>query len=352
VRALREDDELRALRGVPTPQGLQLVERAAGDAGASMETIARLREATAAYASMLSEFSGGRNDLEATLAGWIPEERDRAERDARRSVFRGMTTLSGTRTGTIYNSLYLVPSPDSRERIDSLLVAVRQDVRRLQAGARILVMQITTETTAGVWGQERRTLEGSAIEGDPRTLLLPDLCSHPIPALDLDTSTAERLAVRIAEDALDVNEFATLGFGWRTVEHFPRRRNQDVGYGQITMRAVHPAEALVMDLFVHEDVQLGGSPFTAIQLADQTTITVRRSPPAEDSTARTSAPPVLHLDAHPSGLHSQDVRACKAIAENACREAGYAPENFRKYRTRLEFPVLSEELTLWWPLAH
>ena len=59
---------------------------------------------------------------------------------------------------------------------------------------------------------------------------------------------------------------------------------------------------------------------------------------------------LFDLDADPSGLASQDVRSCKAIAENVCREAGVRLEDFAKYRTRMEFPVGSEELTLWWHL--
>lgn len=350
VRALREKDELRALLGIPTPQGLQLIERAARKMGASEASLDALQCASGAYSDILGEFSGGRTDLEATLAGWIPGERERAERDARRSVFRGMTTLAGTRTGAIYNSVYLIPSPDKPDRLDSLVVAVRQDVRRLQVGAKILVMSIRSPSSGGVHGQDRRTLDGGDIQGDPRNLILPDLCSHPIPSLSLDATASHALSVRIEEDALDVNEFTTLGFGWRTSGHFPRFANERVGYGQMAMRSINPTEALVMDLFVHEDLHLGGLPFAAVDNADAAEITTRLSPPPEGSPPRLNAPPVLHLDDDPSGLSSRDVRACKAIAENACREAGFEPGSFRKYRVRVEFPIQAEEVTIWWRL--
>lgn len=350
IRALHETDPLRALRGIPTPQGLHLIERAAREANADEAALERLSDAASAYAELLSEFSGGRTDLEATLAGWIPEERERAERDARRSVFRGMTTLSGTRAGTVYNSLYLIPSPTDPSKVDSLLIAIRQDVRRLRVGAPLLVMSFGPFGEDDGWKERRRTLDGQPVDNDPRTFLLPDLCSHPLPELQLAQSRCDATEIRIAEDALDVNESATLGLGCRTIEHFERYATEAGRYGQMAVRAGRPTEAMTLYLFVHSEIEIDGDPFATVTLDHPVPRVERREPPVPDSDERTRAPKVIRLDEHPSGLSSQDVRSCKAIAENATREAGFSPDQFRKFRTRIEFPIQSEELVLWWKL--
>ncbi len=349
VRAIHEEDALHALRGIPTPQGLQLIHKAAKSEGATPSALARLDEATGEYSKLLSEFTGGRTDLEATLAGWLPDLRVRAERDARRSVFRGMTTLAGTRASAIYNSVYLLPSQDDPRGVDSALVTVRQDVRRLQYGAEILVMRLVTEEKED-WRDQRRTLDGGKLSNDPRDLLVAELCSHPLPKLELDAKEPGAVTLRIAAGGLDVNEFSTLGVGWRTKSHFRRFADAESGFGSMVMGASNPVEAIVLDLFVHKDLELAGTPFTSINKDRAPHPKRMRVPPAADSEQRRFAPPVIDLDAHPSGLASQDVRSCKAICENVCREAGVAPGDFAKYRTRIEFPVMTEELSLWWPL--
>lgn len=370
VRAIGADDPIRALHGIPTPQGLALVARATATAGASPEQVAALEDASAAYGELLAEFSGGRTDLEATLVGWIPEQRERAERDARRSVFRGMTTLSGIRTSAVYHSLYLVPAPgddgngcatgSEDDRVNSLIVTLRQDLRRLRSGARLhfMSMQKGPVTNRGHSerspaqdvdsSQDRFTLDGAPLLDDPGALLLGDLCSHPLPQLELQHS-GPSILVSVHPDALDVNEFATIGMGWKTKGHFQRYAAASRRFESLTVEALSPTEALVVDLFIHEDLAYPHPPFASSadvpgQLGPR--IDPMALPPAELQ----AAPCPINLDAHPSGLSSPDVRACGAIAENACREAGVILTEFSKYRFRIAFPTPTEQLTVWWEL--
>ena len=373
VRAISCDDPIRALHRIPTPQGLALIARATLEAGANESAVESLEEASTAYRELLLEFSGGRTDLEATLAGWIPEQRERAERDARRSVFRGMTTLRGTRTSAVYNSLYLVPpaeelgsAPDAAStaqggnRLDSMAVTVRQDLRRLRSGARLHVMGLRAGSPPrkeGATGddargpaqpQERRTLHGESVTGDPTALLLRDLCSHPIPQLEL-RHTGKRIEVSVDPGALDVNEFATIGMGWKTERHFPSCATDSRSFSRVSMEASGPTEALVFDLFLHKSLRWPGPPFASV-FDGSSDVGSANDPAALPRPELDSAPRALDLDAHPSGLASPEIRACGAIAENACREAGYRLTDFLKYRFRIAFPTPTEHLTVWWAL--
>lgn len=343
VRALGTDDPIRALHGIPTPQGLGLIAAAVKERGAAEPEVARLEEATAAYGALLAEFSGGRTDLEATLTGYIPEQRERAERDARRSVFRGMTTLSGTRSSAIYNAVYLLPSAEPG-RLDSLLVAVRQDLRRLRPGARLHLASIHADDGS----RSRLPLGGGARIEDPRDLLIEELCSHPVPELQLE-HTGARLMLAIGRDALDVNEMTTVGLGWRTPGHYPRGPEEGDFPSSITFTAHAPTEALVCDLFVHGDVALAGAP-AGIVTANLDLYPAPARIRGDAVPADGSLQPVELTDLHrsPSGLHSAHVRSCPAIAENACREAGLDPGAFHAYRGSIAFPTPTEVLTLAW----
>lgn len=350
VRALGEDDPLRALHGMPTPQGLFMIARAAGQSGASEESLHALDRATQHYKVLLAEFSGGRTDLEATLTGWLPEHRARAERDARRSIFRGMTSLSGTRTSANYNSLYLVPSAKPG-RVDSLLVAVRQDLRRLRPDARTLVANFVVDGTKDA--PHRLAIDGEEATDDPESFLLRELCSHPIPKIDV-TAEEGRIVMDIAPDAIDVNEFTTIGLGWRMEGHFPAFRSPGEEYGSLCVSSPRPTEALVFDVFVHEDVELGGDLLASVRSQAEQLGARQIAPPSQEeppgAATRAGAPSILTLSSDPGGLSSADVRSAPAIAENVCREAGFEVAQFEAFRARIGFPLATEQLTVWWPL--
>lgn len=343
VRSLGEEDPIRALHGIPTPQGLAIIAGAIREAGGDEDLVARFEGATSCYGELLSEFSGGRTDLEATLAGWIPEQRERAERDARRSVFRGMTTLSGIRTSAAYNALYLIPS-DEPGRIDSLIVVVRQDLRRLRAGARLHVASLS----ADISGQVREALGKEVEVKDPRELLLHDLCSHPTPQLELE-STGDRMTLSVDRTTLDVNEFCTIGLGWRTRGHYPKGPEDTGRPSRMQVQPKHPTEALVVDLFVHEDVELERTPW-AVVTDDPRLYPADMTLPGSDDDNGGSVEryDLDEVTSHPSGLGSPDVRSCAAIAENACREAGFSVDAFRCYRGSIAFPTPVESLTVCW----
>lgn len=346
VKSLSVEDELLALHGIPTPQGLNLIASAAREHGATPETLARLEHVAGEYRALLDEFSGGRTDLEATLAGWIPEQRARAERDARRSVFRGMTTMTGTRAGTIYNALYLVPSR-LEGKADSLVVGVRQDLRRLRAGARLLVARLRSAKGTGGWGARRTTLQGAPLATAAHAIMLRDLCSHPLPELDLTTED-EQIVISIGPDTLDVNESTTLGFGWRTEGHFELHATDEDHYHHVSVESIRPSEALVFDLFVHETIDLPEPPIVTLTMERHAQLSAPRSPAAAQDGSLHGEVELVDLDRVPGGLASVDVHACPAIAETVCREAGFMVDQFRKFRARIEFPLPTEQLTLWW----
>ena len=345
VRSLGAEDDIAALHGIPTPQGLGLIARALENAGADGAPLDRFAAATEAYAALLSEFSGGRTDLEATLAGWLPDQRRRAERDARRSVFRGMTTLVGTRAGAVYNALLLVPS-DEDGRVDSLIVAVRQDLRRLRAGASVHVARLETAAE----DQRRSTLDGAPLTGDPNNLIIGELCSQPLPGLTLE-ETGDRLLIEIAADSLDVNESTTLGIGWRTRGHFAARGGA-APMDRLTVSSERPCEALVLDVLVHSSLgRVSDAVAATSSFAPHPDRSGCGGPPPPGSEERTGAPAVERLDGHPSGLRSAAVRAVPAIIENACREAGFGADEFTsRIRMTRAFPIPTEHLTLWWRL--
>ena len=360
AKALRENDELKALHAVPTPKGLQLVERALQERGVGKATLEKLASAIDTYREILAEFSGGRTGLEATLAGWIPEERAGAERDARRLIFRGLTTVEGTRTGTIYNSVYILPSPADPSKYDLLVVAVREDLRRLRADEEIPLTSITGKNSAGDGPENRLLLDGTellddpdsgertASGKDPRSLVLEELCSSPAPKLELVTR-GNSAVVRISRESLDVNEIATVAFGWRMNGYFTKKLAEEGNCPHFSFTASGPAECMTVDLFVHKDFKLTSDPVAAVVRHIDVDHGAMSKPPPSESRERTRAPELEVLANSSGALNTEDLRGCKSIAKHATELAGVDLESFNVHRTRIEFPMTTEVLTVWLP---
>lgn len=352
ARSLRETDELKALHGIPTPQGLQLVERATRSNGASEASLKDLVSATEAYGQMLAEFSGGRTGLEAVLSGLLPEQRAQAQRDARRSVFRGMTTLEGTQTTTAYNAVYLFPSADDEARLDSIILAVREGVRRLRAHQQIPLFTAAAGGSNGDWRQGRQTLGGAHADedGNPQDLrpfLLETLCSQPTPALDF-VRVGSSTVVKIASEALEANECATIGFGWRMAGHFVRYRKSDTDYAHLVFGCSKPTETMVIDLFLHHEIALQEDIIVSMSRDRTPDYAAVSGPPVADDPARIAAPPVVRLQDCVRGLATQDVLGCQGISDTVSAETGIDLADFTAYRTRVEYPMATEEVSLWW----
>ena len=77
--AVVEEVALHELLGERATALLALAAAQVDQQGAGDASLGALRAATDRYGALLKEFSGGRGDLEATLSGFLPEERIRAE---------------------------------------------------------------------------------------------------------------------------------------------------------------------------------------------------------------------------------------------------------------------------------
>lgn len=369
VRALTTDDPLSSLHSIPTPQGLGLVANAARTCGAPVNDVEQLREVASSYRDLLDEFSGGRTDLEAALVGWLPEQRARALRDARRSVFRGMTTLAGTRSAALYEAHFLCPSAadplggeDSGTHgphVERVVHRLHQDLRRLREGAHLPAFNLALKDASGrpsrvttLGGEIIGSGDGANGDWNAAGLLVEDVCSHPIPDLAAGPG-GEAIEVSIPGSNLDVNQLSTMGCAWRTRSLASAGAGDDgrpSGPGA-TVCAEIPTEALVLDLFVHRDLALAGVPTVSLHTRpDWLGAKVPGPPPAHDP-RRTQAPSFQDLSRAAGGWASADVRSCAALAETVCREADLDVGEFHGYRMRVAFPLPSETFAIWWQVA-
>lgn len=353
ARALREPDELRGLYGLPTPQGLQLVERATKGHGASEEALAKLRSATESYGEMLASFRGGRGGLETTLAGWIPELRAKAERNARRTVFRGMSTLEGTQTGMAYAAIFLIPSKRDPERLDALVITIRADVCRLRVGESIPLVTISA-SGSNHWFELLTDLDGQDLESnntsdrDPQRFLVEELCSQPTPAL-ATVHEGESVTLEVVADALDVNVEATLGLAWRIPSFFVSYQSGANTHCHVSVKVLKPTERQVVDLFFHKDAMIQGEPVASVSKQLSVHHDQMHGPPPETSPERMLAPTVERRRDSASTLANQDVPFYGSVVDTLKSRAGLDVSDFTLYRTSIDYPLVASELILWWP---
>ncbi|MEL6714676.1 MAG: hypothetical protein AAFP86_12920 [Planctomycetota bacterium] len=333
VRLTQQPDPLRALHAAPSPKGLAILAQRMRERPGGADGARAVEAARDALAALLADLGGRRADLLVALSAWIPEERERQERDARRAVQRGWTALAGARAGALYRAAFVEPAGDA---LACVVVQVDQDVRVLRPLERVFLAKLDgpAAVDADAARADRafpRSLAGSGLHRGAPAPTLPELGSHPAPELRV-TGRAGAAEVHVAPRSLDAATTTTVGLAWRT--SLPR------GDGALELdfdaRALRPTEALVVDLFVHAALGSASS-VTAVLETDS-------------GSNRAAAAPAA-LPSRGAGFSSSHVRSVGAIVENVGREAGFDPSAFAGQRTRVRLPLPDERLVLRWNQA-
>ncbi len=365
VKAVRAADPLEALHALPTPQGLALVltgaearlaQEGLADGDPAHALLAAAGRAREAFAALLAEFPGGRGDLEAALTGWLTEEREVAEREARRDVFRGMSVLAGVRSAAFYSGYFLAPSATSPGRIDTAWVLRHERLRRLSVGSPFVFGGYMARPTEGGERARRETLDGHVLAREPARLLLPELCSAPLHSLDV-LEGPHRVALRLGKDEPRVNEPITLTLGAATVDHHPLFAGSDASHVWFTTGVRAPTERLVIDLYVHAAIGVGAVPL-ATRGSDYVTELRPDSHPSElapdafsprltFSALGSAAQP----DAREAAYGAGAALGAPELAAAVAARRGFDLAQFRLYRLVEDYPLPTDQTTCWVELA-
>lgn len=346
MRGLGADDPLRAIQGLPATNGLSLAIEAAKPLLAQPATYATAVACVAEFQSLLDELPGGRGDLEAVLVGCLPDLRERSERDARRQVFRGMCTLSGLRGQSTYFAQFTYPSSEAG-RLDTAWIYVRKGVRRLRPGQPVVVAGLFPPVEEeGDKSAPRTTLSGEVVGRDPSKLVIPSMTNVPASAVT-ECFEDDFISLTIPGHLPSVDEVYDIAIGSRRVSNNPATASDAQSYFWSDLSVRHPIESLVIDSFIHKDIQLPEDPKLTVSVSDFTRFHLDATPDTPGRDVTEEPRPVPKLSGGLKGTSTPAVEGCPEIVEFAMKQAGIDFDDFTGYRYSQPYPLPGERATIW-----
>jgi hypothetical protein len=349
-RILTASDPLTALHESPAPKGLGAIIDAAERAGGDGQALQAARRAAAAFAAVIHEFPDGRAGLDAALSGRVPKALDAAIKSARKGVSAGMSQLLGLRAAVRYVGGIITPSPDLATTADVIAVAGYKDLRRLRMGPSPIVFSGRTYTQSPRAGDPALLTIDGKTDPDPRLRMLEPYCSIPADALQLERSDDE-LRLTLAPDMPSVNEVVTLFFAQRIARSLARHRMEGRECEIVHHAPVLPSDVNVFDTFIHKDLFPKASPpKVTVERFGFNPVVQSRKP--DDRAYRVDDIETLSVLGH--GLRQAPLRAIPNLTEIMTfvfGQAGLDPDDYRLYRTSVEYLPPGFAVVVWLPLT-
>lgn len=343
LRAISARTPYEALHEISAPRGLALIVDAAREQGAATDICHEAEDAVEAFSSLLEGFPDGRAGLNSVLASRVPRAKEAADRDARRSVFKGFVHLRGYRIDAVYIAAIFMPSQNDQDRVDFASVSSRVGLRRLRHGEKIHVTAIShAPQLVALSGKKLTSIDDA---------LMPISTTQGLSLIEEERSSTTSYS--LASESIPVNTGVELTTAMRYLDAAPRYAQPDQPYEEWTIRTGGNAETIVLDCLVHKDIYPDAAP------PEVTCCWGNLMPPSR----RTMTPSQfvridpLDQDYETSELGMGLARAkCREVPKaqdmlkHALTEIGAEPDDFRLFRVRQRYAVAGSAFTLWFKL--
>jgi hypothetical protein len=337
LRLVQERDGLAAGRFVLGTQALGILMRAAAAQGVPSGVIDRLREAGAAFERVVRTHAGDRQSMDMMLSGAGDTPDESTEMGLRRAAFRSMSYFAGVQARTQLQAFVIGPSA-SEGRVDGVSLRALVDLRRVRAGAPVVVGRSVCTDDGGVvlppGGLE--TLDDGVRPGEMP--LISGFCSKPLPRFR--RVMGER---GFLEDVLDegpVGNTAAITVTSGEVLRSLAPRSQAPGHerAELVTRVRTPVETLVADLLVHKD--LYGPLEVGVDVYCDLAGEAMRRVAERQKYRRAVTERVERLGRGVDAAHTPDVPRYTALLRHVLGRLGWEAGSFDAYRLRMEFPFV------------
>lgn len=341
LKALRQRDPLAVVHGLPGPEPLRRLLRAARRRGADPRHVQAAARAVDRFEALIRAEAGDRSALDAMIASWLPAARSEFELRRKQAAFKAVSQLKGAEARVSLSAVWLAPSA-SGARIDVVWLMGLLGLKRLRPGATV---KLATRRIAREESPRRpRDLGGDEFE-DLEEVRLDEFCTEP----------PGRLEVRRAGDRTHY-VLAGTGFGPRSAvdlilaevnrEEMARWVEPDLGRkGYVFADVGTPARVLVMDVFCHRDVYPGSEP--ELQIYDTSIEGVAdvndRSRDIDRLDVQESIQP---LETGRSRPRLPDVPNYLEMLDHVNASLAWDPSDFRGWRCRIDYPIYGSQIAV------
>ncbi len=345
-QAIREPDAVVSLQRLPSPSALRTVISTARRHHASETRVSDAETATDAYEALITRLGGNKANLDTHAARFGQDAREKIERTAKQSIFKGMAHLLGVEARASVLLCFAFPGRDP-DLVDELVVHGYHGLRRHRPELPLVLgsREMLDAEDADVHDYLEQ-LRGGAVSEDGQITMLREFSSSPPPPIEAIPEGRRILYVlRALPDELPGEDdlfFASLHRGadprFASPEH-PRARYAFIPH--------NPSRHMICDVYVHRELWQGSNPELVI--------------------ARTGNPGAPDLLAHqfdradfietlrplgelPTRWSSPAYLRQRELLIHIHKEMGWTPGDFRLYRCSIRYPVPGVWYTVQFPL--
>jgi hypothetical protein len=337
-------DPLAAGPHVPSPGAAKGFFAAASKKGVPDTVVRAAVHAMRGFEDLVVLHAGDRSTFDSMISSLArDEDAGQITLQHRRAAFRANRHIWGVQAKTLLKTMVLRPAEDS-SKMDLVRVEGFLSLRKLRPSAPLVVSWVALVDDKGSsLGGTREPLDPSS-EPTHGLALLQDFCSKPLPELQAVEAAANFMYGELVSNGVGNKAAITCIEGHIVRSLVPRYRDEHNAFCQNGATVRVSAEALVLDLLVHEDAygplapeamvlgeHLSELPW-AVRGAGRTDLALRES--------------VNHLGKGPSVLHSTDVPRYAELGRYIFDRLGWDGERFDVYRCRIEYPVMPSTVVM------
>jgi len=328
LKAVAARDGLEVVHGIPGPEPLRSLLRAAGRRGAAAEAVAEAEAVVDRFDRLIRDDAGTRSALDAVIVAGLPRARERFELASKQSVFKGISQLKGVHADVWLNATLIHPTAGDDLHHDALLIHGAVGLQRLRPDVRVNFTYRQFDAAAVDDGNDAtdawRSLAPFFANPPARleTHEEDDVVHHRL--------ADERIGPRAISDMLVVDNHP--GVLDRYAEPGPRNRKGTFVAPDI------PVRTLLFDAILHEDAFPGADPHLALYDMGPEGIAYVNDPKRDvDLVQAHESVEYLGRDLH--RFHADEVPRYVEMLEHVCAHLGWDPKAFRGFRCRVQYPV-------------
>lgn len=330
LKATESKDPIAIAHGMPGPDPLRRLVRAASRKGVQNENIHAAEEAVRSFELLIRNVAGDRGALDTIISAWLPEVREKAELLSKQAVFKGMSQIKGSSAEVDFHARFVHPAADGGR--DFVLLSGMLGLRRLRPGAPVTINYLRMQPSAE--SGRLLTLEGEAIDSG-HSVILEQFCSAPLPYFDVreqGTKTCMVLGGR------DVGLQSAVDVTWA---HVQKSCNIRGGFSTIST----PIRKGIYDLFIHPDISPRIEPQLEIHDTMERGVAIFRDP--DRALDRLD----IKAGIDPLGTGAACFRCIEIpnyidMIEHVCSRMHWDSSEFLGYRCAIDYPVYGSQVTM------
>ncbi|MCC6359400.1 MAG: hypothetical protein IT450_11715 [Phycisphaerales bacterium] len=333
LKSLRSRDPFGLLQGLPGPEPLRKIVRAAEDKGAAGPVVVAAGAAIDQFDFLIRAYAGDRATFDGIIGQLLPDARGPFESRTKQLLFRGFSQLKGFRSDVEFTTFLIVPSREG-PFVDYVVLFGSHGLQRLRPGAEVRLASWMMAIGGEPW--RITTLDGQPLT-DWQAGRLDEFCTTPPPRIRVSQSGGTN-HYTLADDGFGPNAKVDLVFGqWSRNSaplhsQPPEQRRSGVG-----AEIDRPTCLLQLDVLVHRSIYPGVDP--ELHMIDTTFRGMANiNDPARKPDWVALGERIEPLGSDPARFRTAHVARYAELLGLASRVSGHELAEFRGYRLLVEYP--------------